>query len=222
VKKNIKIITRKYEDRIKPVCRSLKNMSFYPKSILQFLHVNIFRKNTINNFRKGQFFFPTRYTVLNIHKPAHIYINGSMLYGYKRIKDSKLESRLAIEGNGSLIIENGHVSVFYGCDILVSNGANLTFKGSASLNQRVQIICMDSITIGKDVMIARDVVIRDNDGRHELLAESYKKTAPIIIGDRVWIGQGAIIMKGVTIGDGAIINAGAWVATNIKPNTIVM
>jgi acetyltransferase-like isoleucine patch superfamily enzyme len=71
-------------------------------------------------------------------------------------------------------------------------------------------------------MIARDVVIRDNDGGHEIPIEGYKKTAPVTIGNHVWIGQGAMIMKGVTIGDGAIISAGAWVATNVKPNALVM
>ena len=50
----------------------------------------------------------------------------------------------------------------------------------------------------------------------------YKKTAPVVIGNHVWIGHGAMIMKGVTIGDGAIISAGAWVATNVKPYSLVM
>jgi acetyltransferase-like isoleucine patch superfamily enzyme len=81
---------------------------------------------------------------------------------------------------------------------------------------------MDNITIGNDVIIARDVVIRDNDGGHEILAEGYKKTAPVTIGNHVWIGQGAMIMKGVTIGDGAIIGAGAWVAKDVKPKTLVL
>jgi len=133
-----------------------------------------------------------------------------------------MESRLAVEGNGSLTIESGHVSIYYGSDILVFKGANLTFKGRVVINQRVQIICMDNISIGDDVMIARDVVIRDNDGGHNILTEGYKKTAPVTIGNHVWIGQGAMIMKGVTIGDGAIISAGAWVVTNVKPNALVM
>jgi len=121
-----------------------------------------------------------------------------------------------------LHIENGPVNIYYGTDILVFKGASLTFKGQDDINQRVQIICMDNIIIGENVMISRDVVIRDNDGGHEILTEGYKKTAPVVIGNHVWIGQGAMIMKGVTIGDGAIIAADAWVVTNVKPNTLVM
>jgi len=197
-------------------------MGYYPKPYIQFIWMNFLRKNTQCTTRKCRFFFPAQHVILDIHKQAQIFIKGSMLFGYKRIRGSKMESRLAVEGNGSLTIESGHVTISYGTDILVFKGANLSFKGSSYLNQRVQIICMDNITIGNDVMISRDVVIRDNDGGHEILREGYKKTAPVIIGNHVWIGQGAMILKGVTIGDGAIISAGALVTTNVMPKAIVM
>jgi len=40
-------------------------------------------------------------------------------------------------------------------------------------------------------------------------------TQPIEIGDDVWVGERACIMKGVKIGDGAIIAANAVVTKNI-------
>ena len=204
------------------ICNIVTQMGYHPKAYMQFFWINFLRKNSQCEARKVKLILPARYAILDIHKQAHISIKGSMIFGYKRIRGSRLETRLAVEGNGSLTIESGHVSIYYGTDILVFKGANLTFKGQAVINQRVQIICMDNITIGADVMISRDVVIRDNDGGHEIMIEGYKKTAPVIIGNHVWIGQGVMIMKGVTIGDGAIIAAGAWVATNVKPNTLVM
>jgi acetyltransferase-like isoleucine patch superfamily enzyme len=42
-----------------------------------------------------------------------------------------------------------------------------------------------------------------------------------MIGNRVWIGSGAIITKGVCIGDGAVIAAGAVVTRNVAENTVV-
>ncbi|MCK9220963.1 MAG: Coenzyme F420 hydrogenase/dehydrogenase, beta subunit C-terminal domain, partial [Bacteroidales bacterium] len=197
-------------------------MGCSPKAYLQFLRINFFRKNTQCDALHVNLFYPTRYTVLNIHKSAVLSINGSLLLGHKRIKGSRLETRFAIEEGGSLILEKGFVSIFYGTDILVFKGASLKLNGQMTINQNVQIICMDSITIGEDVMISRDVVIRDNDGGHEILSAGYKKTAPVVIGNHVWIGQGVMIMKGVTIGNGAIISAGAWVSTNVKPNALVM
>ena len=45
--------------------------------------------------------------------------------------------------------------------------------------------------------------------------------APIHIGNRVWIGAGAIITRGVTIGDGAVNATGAVVTKDVEANTIV-
>lgn len=42
-----------------------------------------------------------------------------------------------------------------------------------------------------------------------------------IVGDDVWIGEGAIIVAGVTIGDGSIIAAGSVVTKDVEPCTIV-
>lgn len=44
---------------------------------------------------------------------------------------------------------------------------------------------------------------------------------PINIGNDVWIGTNAIILRGVTIGDGAIVAAGAVVTKNVPPYAIV-
>lgn len=46
------------------------------------------------------------------------------------------------------------------------------------------------------------------------------QTAPVTIGDNVWIGGGAIIMPGVTIGDNVVIGAGSVVTKDIPDNTI--
>ena len=47
------------------------------------------------------------------------------------------------------------------------------------------------------------------------------RSAPTRIGNDVWIGAGAIVLKGVTIGDGAVIAAGAVVTKNVPAGAIV-
>ena len=42
------------------------------------------------------------------------------------------------------------------------------------------------------------------------------------IGNDVWIGLNAIIMRGITIGDGAVIGAGAVVTKDVEPYSIVV
>lgn len=53
-----------------------------------------------------------------------------------------------------------------------------------------------------------------------LFAFCKTQTAPVIIGDNVWIGGGAIIMAGVVIGDNVVIGAGSVVTKDIPSNTI--
>lgn len=54
---------------------------------------------------------------------------------------------------------------------------------------------------------------------HNEIQEATTK-GPIIIGDDVWIGYGAIILSGVTIGQGAVIGAGSIVAKDIPPYAV--
>lgn len=43
-----------------------------------------------------------------------------------------------------------------------------------------------------------------------------------VIGNDVWIGNGAIVLRGINIGDGAVIGAGAVVTKDVEPYTIVV
>ena len=47
-----------------------------------------------------------------------------------------------------------------------------------------------------------------------------KEEKPVVIGNDVWIGYGAIILSGVKIGEGAIIAAGSVVAKDVEAYTI--
>jgi acetyltransferase-like isoleucine patch superfamily enzyme len=47
------------------------------------------------------------------------------------------------------------------------------------------------------------------------------ETGPTVIGNDVWIGQGAIVLAGVSVGDGAVIGAGAVVCKPVQPYAVV-
>ncbi|WP_433956069.1 acyltransferase [Janibacter indicus] len=46
-------------------------------------------------------------------------------------------------------------------------------------------------------------------------------TAPIHVEDDVWVGAGAIVLKGVTIGTGAVVAAGSVVTKSVDEYAIV-
>jgi len=69
-------------------------------------------------------------------------------------------------------------------------------------------------------MFASNVYISDSDWHDIYNRVSMGTTAPVTIEENVWIGDGAIICKGVTIGENSIIGAGAVVSRDIPANTI--
>lgn len=159
-----------------------------------------------------------KYGCVEIRKGATVYLNEWLTLGVKQVRGSQLETRLLLEENAKLTV-NGSFRVYAGSYIRVIKGGNLILNGGF-INEGVQITCASKIEIGKGCTIARDVVIRDYDG-HMIDLPDYEITKPITIGDHVWIGNRAVILKGVNIGDGAIVAAGALVTKDVPANSIV-
>ena len=87
------------------------------------------------------------------------------------------------------------------------------------------ITALRRVTIGSRILIGSGVLITDNDA-HAINPEGriYSNdiaTGPVEIGDDVFLGARAIILKGVHIGDGAVVGAGAVVTKNVPPFAIV-
>lgn len=84
-----------------------------------------------------------------------------------------------------------------------------------------------SIRIGRHCLLATEVLVYDMDG-HPLDADRRRAgepsppedIKPVVIGDDVWIGTGAVVLKGVTIGDRAVIAARSVVTADIPPDSV--
>lgn len=94
----------------------------------------------------------------------------------------------------------------------------------------------DKIVIGDNVNIGANCVIIDNDAHphsYIMRRKDYVEregivkyldnipSAPIIIGNDVWIGMQCMLLKGVKIGDRTIVAAGSVVTNNIPSDVIV-
>jgi acetyltransferase-like isoleucine patch superfamily enzyme len=113
------------------------------------------------------------------------------------------------------------------CTFLVRSNAHLIIGEHVGISGTA-IICTKSITIGNYVKIGGNTVLYDTDFHSiDYLARMNKdtddlatKTAPIVIGDHVFIGAHSTILKGVSIGNNSIIGACSTVTKSIPPNEI--
>lgn len=105
-----------------------------------------------------------------------------------------------------------------GTKILLGPGASVDIGHGTGFDGDLRVISVSSISIGSGCTVAWDVLIMDTDF-HQI--DGRNSDLPVVIGDRVWIGAGAKILKGVTIGDGAVIGADSVVTSDVKAGTIV-
>lgn len=87
------------------------------------------------------------------------------------------------------------------------------------IGDRTEIHAGKNVTIGDACDISWDVTIMDRD-YHKLGTET-EEFRPVTIGNRVWIGCHAIILKGVTVGEGAVIAAGSVVTKDVSAKALV-
>lgn len=114
----------------------------------------------------------------------------------------------------------------------VDYGNNIYLGNNCEVNMNCTFLDDNKIIIGNNALIAPNVQIYTafhptnsqerfgevkEDGSFEFCKT---QTAPVVIGNNVWIGGGVIIMPGVTIGDNVVIGAGSVVTKDIPSNKI--
>ena len=167
-------------------------------------------------FTKYSRLFCYRPSKIQIHRTANISIKNALLFN-RPWNGLTSDKRGTFYVDKNAFVASDDFSFYSGCHVRVSENAKLELR-TGYMNTDGKINCANSITIGENVVIANEVVIRDNDA-HTIVGSL--ASAPIKIGNHVWIGTRAIILKGVCIGDGAIIAAGAVVTHDVPPRSLV-
>lgn len=109
----------------------------------------------------------------------------------------------------------------------ISSPGKLTIGNNVWIGRNVSLYAESGIVIGNNVMLAKDVSCISGDHRFSVTSNAIKdqgmniEEKPIIIGNDVWIGEKAIILKRVRIGDGSIIGAGSVVTKDVPGNSII-
>lgn len=185
--------------------------------LVRVLSTRLFSKKGIRAFK------PCMYAV---HPKAKVkvdkYLNFNRQWDDKRTLRNKMAGSLFVGENARLCVDA--FDVYAGSRINVNAGAQLVL-GSGYMNHDCVIDCFDSISIGHHVVISERVVLRDSDNHAikkagAMFTEGPATTAPIVIGDHVWIGMNVTVLKGVTIGEGAVVAAGSVVNKDVPPHSM--
>lgn len=109
------------------------------------------------------------------------------------------------------------------------------------IGPQARIVVLDRLTIGRNVFIGKNSTLVAYSDLHigdgTLFGENVSihtenhgpagrrqefTSAPIFIGEDVWLGAGVVVTGGVSIGDGATIGANAVVVRDIPPGAVAV
>lgn len=235
-KSNFKDIAAKYIHRDidqKPSKkRQLKNLARFILSIKSVagtsiptywknIKYNLFSKNVHTNILHAQYMLITKHTILDFAKNANISVGGIVYLGIKRIKGSKLETRILVE-DGATLDFKGTATIMYGADIEAFKNSKIIFGKSFISNIDFTCISAEKIEFGDNVSFGRDCVVRDNNGGHYISRRGFKNAHPITIGQHCWICESSTLMAGTKLGTGVIVGAKSFVRSSIPSFTMAM
>lgn len=159
-------------------------------------------------------FIISRNSIIQVKKNTAIDIaEGRVEFGFDYLNRGKTSLKM---GEGSRFIIKGSARICNGCRITIEKGGLLELGRDTFINENTRITAYQKIIIGDGCWIAWDVNIIDTDFHSiSINGDTGETVKTVRIGNRVWIGARALILKGVTIGDGAVIAAGSVVTGDI-------
>ena len=163
--------------------------------------------------------------IITLAKLAHIQVHkGRFLIGESDAPTCQRtrKTEITLADNAQLTL-HGDVILYEGVGVRVTEGAKLSIGDHTYINRTASIDCTLEITIGGDCAISDNVQILDSDF-HPITENGKMSTIskPVHIGNHVWIGRSAIILKGVTVGDGAIVGGGSIVTQDIPAKCLAV
>ena len=177
-------------------------------------------------------------SIFNIHGEEGNIISGEpkQVRGASRVEFAGQNNRLIFGKNVTLdkcliVFTDANGSIEIGDNVLlrgeirVTRGCRICIGHDTKFNKPCRVHAADrtSILIGNECLLA-NVSLRSSDA-HSIIdlksGEKQKKSADIIVGDRVWIAENVSIYKGSIIGSGSIVGAGSIVTKQFPENVLI-
>jgi acetyltransferase-like isoleucine patch superfamily enzyme len=184
------------------------------------LHVSILRTLYWSIRCKGWCVL-SRGTRLKVGRGSRIHLPpGSFLFlGFAHFTPAPCSIHI---GKKAQLRIQGTVQLLRGVRVFVNDGACLEIGTRSYINDCSTLTCFDHIKIGSGCSISWNTNIMDGN-IHELViaGRPRPRSAPVCIGDRVWIGSGATILAGTTIGDQSVVAAASVVTADVPSGVVV-
>lgn len=132
---------------------------------------------------------------------------------------------IQVSGSGISLDDHVHVMALPDAPVRLSvfeDLGEISIGRYCIVNPGVRITSASSIEIGDSCMLAMNAYLSDadwHDTHHRIYAPG--NTAPIKLHHNVWIGDSALVTKGVTIGENSIVGAYSVVTKDVPANSIV-
>jgi maltose O-acetyltransferase len=142
---------------------------------------------------------------------ANVPLSAVRHYWYRQVLGVQL-------GSGSIVLMHVHLS-FYGRPS-ASRAGGIEIGKRTNIGRDCWLDGRGGLRIGDNVSINRGVWLVTGD--HDLNDPQFTDRYGVIeIGDRVFLGSRAMVLKGIKIGEGAAVAGGAVVTKDVPPYTIV-
>jgi maltose O-acetyltransferase len=165
--------------------------------------------------------------------PSYVWRNGRAVLNARwslRHADAvgtrvRVRGRPAVTNRGRMVIGERVqlVSTIATLELVSDVGGLLEIGARSLVNFGCSLVATELVRIGPRCQIGPYTMMLDNDF-HRVEPERRLErppSAPIVIGENVWVGAHVIVMSGVTVGDDSCIGAGSVVTADVPPRTLV-
>jgi acetyltransferase-like isoleucine patch superfamily enzyme len=136
---------------------------------------------------------------VTLHGKPKVVNQGTMTFGDRVRLDSSVATLELVALRGGLLEIGDNVFINYGSSLVAST----------------------HVRIGNDSLIGTHVMVMDTDF-HRVEDKAYDTSGkPVILEERVWLGNRSMVLKGVTIGHDSVVAAGSVVTSDVPPRSIV-
>lgn len=144
--------------------------------------------------------------------------------GFHECNECNPSDKTLMRIDGLLVLE-GETHIGKGSKLIVYKGGQLDLGNNFAISASSVISCRKYIKFGNDIQFSWDCLVMDSD-THSIIDEYGNRTNPdkeIIFEDKVWIGNGCMILKGAHVPNNCVIGAKSIVAgTKFDDHSVIV